>query len=205
MATIHSTTLIPSKLDLLRPWLAGRPWYGGTGTPLLTKAGGFRLDDPDGEVGIEVMVVADRGGPRYVVPMTYRAAPLDRADALLGTAEHGVLGRRWIYDGVRDPVAVDQLLALVAGRVEAQHQNVSDTLDPSVRPAPALPGPIRARHPLSVTDTASGTTVALQPGGLALRVVRLLTDDTPSPAEVVAAVEAEVPELGRRRVLLVER
>jgi hypothetical protein len=39
----------------------------------LAKAGGFRLDDPQGEVGIEFMVVTDTAGPQpvaYLVPLT---------------------------------------------------------------------------------------------------------------------------------------
>ena len=133
MAIIHSTTLTPGKLELLTVWLPHQPWYRGTGAPVLTKAGGFRLDDPDGEVGIEIMLAADADGTTYVVPMTYRGAPLDGADdALIGTSEHGVLGRRWIYDAERDPVAVAQLLALARGEAEAQHQNVSDTVDRTV-------------------------------------------------------------------------
>ena len=136
MATIHTgTTLAPSKLELLSDWLPRQPWYRGTGTaPQLAKAGGFRLDDPAGEVGIECMVVTDAAGETtYFVPLTYRAAPLAGADAgLIGTTEHGVLGTRWVYDGAQDPVAVAQLLAFVRGRVEAQHQTRSDTPDPSV-------------------------------------------------------------------------
>ena len=69
----------------------------------------------------------------YHVPVTYRGAPLAGAEAaLLGTSEHGVLGRRWIYDAAQDPVAVAQLDAFVHGRVQAQHQSNSDTLEPSV-------------------------------------------------------------------------
>jgi hypothetical protein len=136
MATIYTgTTLSPSKLELLTDWLPRRPWYRGSGAaPQLSKAGGFRLDDPAGEVGIEFMVVVDATtGTTYSVPMTYRAAPLEGADAaLIGTTEHGVLGTRWVYDAEHDPVAVSQLLEFVAGRVEAQHQSRSDTLDPSV-------------------------------------------------------------------------
>ena len=56
MAIIHRTTMAPTKLELLTSWLPGRPWYaGGAALPRLTKAGGFRLDDPDGEVGLEFM------------------------------------------------------------------------------------------------------------------------------------------------------
>ena len=99
MAVIHRTTLKPTKLELLTSWLPSRPWYrGGAGEPTLTKAGGFRLDDPQGEVGIEFMVVTDSSGPQpvaYLVPLTYRGAPLDGAEhAVVGTMEHGVLGQR---------------------------------------------------------------------------------------------------------------
>ena len=138
MATIHTgTTLVPGKLELLTEWLPRQPWYRDAGAPpQLGRAGGFRLDDPTGEVGIEFMVVTDVAGEQetaYLVPMTYRSAPLEGADAaLIGTTEHGVLGTRWVYDGERDPVAVTQLLAFAAGRVEAQHQSRSDTTDPSV-------------------------------------------------------------------------
>ena len=130
MATIHKTTLSPSKLELLNGWLPARAWYRGAGKPELSRAGGFRLDDPAGEVGIEFMVVADSADPSavaYHVPLTYRADPLEGAElALVGRAEHGVLGTRWVYDGARDPVLVSQLLALLAGRTEPQAQSVSE-------------------------------------------------------------------------------
>jgi Maltokinase N-terminal cap domain len=130
VATIHHTTLVPSKMELLAGWLPSRRWYRGTGrSPELTKAGGFRLDDPEGAVGIEFMVAADVSGTIdgqptvYHVPLTYRPGPLDGADdGLIGTAEHGVLGRRWIYDGASDPVLVTQLLALIQGAAEPQSQ-----------------------------------------------------------------------------------
>jgi Maltokinase N-terminal cap domain len=139
VSIIHRTTLVPSKLELLAGWLPSRPWYTGPGRdPLLAKAGGFRLDDPHGEVGIEFMVAAD-GRCAYHVPLAYRAAPLDGAqDALIGTTEHGVLGRRWVYDGARDPVLVTQLTALFQGAAQPQAQSISDALDPTVlsRPVP---------------------------------------------------------------------
>ncbi|WP_149181009.1 maltokinase N-terminal cap-like domain-containing protein [Streptomyces sp. TRM49041] len=138
MAIIHKTTMSPTKLELLAAWLPGRSWYGGVAgrEPELARAGGFRLDDPEGEVGIEFMVVTDTSGdePRsYHVPLTYRGAPLDGADeALIGTTEHGVLGTRWVYDGTHDPVLVTQVLALVQGKAEPQAQSESDTPDPTV-------------------------------------------------------------------------
>jgi hypothetical protein len=133
MSTIHTgTTMVPTKLELLSAWIPRRPWYRGS-EPELARAGGFRLDDPADEVGIEFLVVTDGDGTAYAVPLTYRGEPLAGAEhALVGTSEHGVLGTRWIYDAAEDPVAVAQLLAFVAGTAEAQHQSRSDTPDPTV-------------------------------------------------------------------------
>lgn len=186
MAVIHRTTMTPGKLELLVAWLPSRPWYEGTaGRPELAKAGGFRLDDPEGEVGIEFMVVTDTSGDRprtYHVPLSYRGAPLDRADgtALIGTSEHGVLGRRWVYDGAHDPVLVEQLLALAEGKAEPQAQSVSDTPDPSVT-AHLTGGPLApAATPTPVTDDERGTHLTVAPG-LTLHVTRRLDAAAPTP------------------------
>jgi hypothetical protein len=137
MAEVHRTTMTPTKLELLTAWLPNQPWYAGNGGgPQLSRAGGFRLDDPDGEVGIEFLVVADTSGDQaayYQVPLTYRGAALPGAEAaLVGHSEHGVLGTRWIYNGVHDPVLVAQLLALLQGAAEPQAQSQSFAPDPSV-------------------------------------------------------------------------
>ncbi|TDB83123.1 1,4-alpha-glucan branching protein [Actinomadura sp. KC216] len=185
MAFIHNTTMTPGKLDLLAAWLPGRPWYAGSPDgPELSRAGGFRLDDPDGEVGIEFMVVTDTSGGApvaYHVPATYRGAPLDGAeDALIGTSEHGVLGRRWVYDATRDPVAVGQILALLQGRAEPQHQSQSDTPDPSVI-SDFTAGKAASMAALTSTeDTPDGTDIAVQTephGALTIRIVRVLRKD----------------------------
>ncbi|GGT15849.1 maltokinase N-terminal cap-like domain-containing protein [Streptomyces chromofuscus] len=187
MAVVHRTALQPTKLELLTSWLPSRPWYrGGAGAPELAKAGGFRLDDPDGEVGIEFLVVSDASGPHpttYLVPLTYRGAPLDGAEhALVGTMEHGVLGRRWAYDGCHDPVAAAQLLALIEGRVQAQHQNVSDAPDPDV--IASRTGGTALSADFTAADDEEGTELAMGQGtSLRLhRVLRPTPDGTPPTA-----------------------
>ncbi len=178
MAVIHRTALTPTKLDLLTSWLPSRPWYrGGAGGPELAKSGGFRLDDPQGEVGIEFMVVTDTSGSHptaYLVPLTYRGAPLDGAEhALVGTMEHGVLGRRWAYDGCHDPVAVAQLLALIEGRVQAQDQNTSDTPDRDVTSSPTGEGLASRDLATTAADDREGTALAVAPDAT-LRLHRVL-------------------------------
>ncbi|PTH85758.1 1,4-alpha-glucan branching protein [Streptomyces sp. A244] len=175
MAVIHHTTLKPTKLELLTAWLPSRPWYRGAGQPELAKAGGFRLDDPQGEVGIEFMVVTDACGPEpvaYLVPLAYRGAPLEGAEhALVGTMEHGVLGRRWAYDGCHDPVLAARLTALIEGRAQAQDQNVSDTPAQEVVVSRAGGGPLSGDF--TVTDDREGTALTT-PRGPVLRLHRAL-------------------------------
>ncbi|MFJ6407632.1 1,4-alpha-glucan branching protein [Streptomyces hydrogenans] len=181
MAQIHRTTMTPTKLELIADWLPTRAWYTGVADgPRPVRAGGFRLDDPEGEVGIEFMVVADGEGPEavaYLVPMTYRGKPLDGAEhALIGTSEHGVLGTRWIYDGAHDPVLVRELTALLDGRAVPQQQSVSDAVDETVVVA-AVPG-LRAAGPAEAVDGGEHTEVPVRAdgdaGALVLRVHRVL-------------------------------
>jgi trehalose synthase-fused probable maltokinase len=150
MAEIHQdATLSPTKLELLPPWMARQRWYAAKGRiPVLRKLWSWRLDDPAGQVGIETILVVDEGGREpvvYQVPLTYRAAPLEGAQAaLVGTMEHSVLGRRWVYDGPHDPVYAAQLRALVLEQATPQSGSASDTPEPSV---------IGARHPSWTTET----------------------------------------------------
>ncbi|MFH9001769.1 1,4-alpha-glucan branching protein [Streptomyces afghaniensis] len=187
MAVIHRTTVEPTKLELLTSWLPSRPWYrGGAAVPQPAKAGGFRLDDPQGEVGIEFIVVTDTSGPHavtYLVPLTYRGAALDGAEhALVGTMEHGVLGRRWAYDGCHDPVLVAQLAALIEGRVQAQDQNISDVPDREVVASRTGEGCLPTDF--VATDDADGTRLTA-PHGTTLhlhRVLRPAPDGQPPPS-----------------------
>lgn len=186
MAVIHHTTLKPTKLELLTTWLPTRPWYrGGADAPVLEKSGGFRLDDPEGEVGIEFMVATDTSAAEpiaYLVPLTYRGAPLEGAEhALVGTMEHGVLGERWVYDGCHDPVLVAELLSLIEGKAQAMAQSVSDTPDREVTRSytgepfsPAGLAPVPA-------DDEQGTRLPA-PHGTTLHLLRVLTSVPENPA-----------------------
>jgi hypothetical protein len=82
----------------------------------------YRFDDPAGEVGIETLLVRASDGPLLQTPLTYRNAPLDgREQWLVGTADHSVLGRRWVYDACGDPVYASVLATTIltgAGQAE---------------------------------------------------------------------------------------
>ncbi|MFF7188358.1 1,4-alpha-glucan branching protein [Streptomyces sp. NPDC008222] len=201
MSIIHHTTMAPTKLELLTPWLPAQPWYRGSGgEPVLSRTGGFRLDDPRGEVGIEFMVTTDESGDRpvaYHIPLSYRAAPLEGADeGLIGTSEHGVLGKRWIYDGTHDPVVVAELLALLQGRAVPQAQSVSDTPDPSV--TVRFDGAALATGVVSTTVTTGpdDTRVTVDTTGspsarrLTIRVTRVLEPGGGGPAGAAGHVTA---------------
>ncbi|WP_433527045.1 maltokinase N-terminal cap-like domain-containing protein [Nocardia pseudovaccinii] len=196
MAVIHRTTMSPSKLELLTAWLPTRPWCRDGGpAPRLSKAGGFRLDDPAGAVGIEFVLVNDDAGPEsiaYHVPLTYRGAPLDGADdALVGTSMHGVLGQRWIYDATRDPVAIAQIVALLAGQAQPQAQGMSDTPDPSVVSVGEFP--FTATQFGSAVDTPTHTAIAVG-SGRSVRIERVLRPEPATPASgQTDAVRVSVP------------
>ncbi|MCX4984777.1 1,4-alpha-glucan branching protein [Streptomyces sp. NBC_00572] len=199
MAVIHKTTMQPTKLELLAAWLPSREWHTGGEEARPVKAGGFRLDDPAGEVGIEFMVVTDGeddGAAAYLVPMTYRAGPLEGAEsALIGTSEHGVLGTRWIYDGTHDPVLAAQLHALFTGRTQAQAQSLSDVLDPTVAVSPVETGNAADAELVQVTDAPDHTDVVVRTpdasAPLTLRVRRVLGAGTDPAQATDGQVTAE--------------
>jgi hypothetical protein len=112
VAIVHHATLVPSKLQALQAWLPSQSWFTGDASDL-ELVGQFRFVDPDGEVGLQTMLVTSQG-ELYQVPLSYRDAPLEGADsALICTMEHSVLGTRWVYDSLADPVYAAELLRTI--------------------------------------------------------------------------------------------
>jgi maltokinase-like protein len=103
-------TLVPHFAEFLPAWVARQAWFGGSGVPALRPIGFIRLEDPDGQVGMETHLVTD-GTARYQIPMTYRGAAIPDAE-LIATAEHSVLGPRWIYDATTDPVWIAAMIRM---------------------------------------------------------------------------------------------
>ncbi|MGL5815979.1 MAG: maltokinase N-terminal cap-like domain-containing protein [Phycicoccus sp.] len=201
----HDATLVPGKLELLEAWMGEQRWYAGKGRrPRLRRVGRWRLDDPDGEVGVETLVVADESGPApvvYQVPLTYRGEPLHSAGrALVGVAEHSVLGRRWVYDAPHDPVYAGQLLELVQGRVRARSGSRSHADDQSVSGVPqrSWPTELRARASRVLSGEQSNTSIVIDahaPDGthlpLVVKVFRMLSPgDNPDVVLQGALVDA---------------
>lgn len=152
IAKIEDATLKPTKLELLASWLPSQSWFTGSAGDL-ARVASYRFVDPEGEVGIETMLVSS-GGVTYQVPLTYRSEPLAEADdSLIGTMEHSVLGTRYVYDAVADPVYVVELLRVIhEGDTEAD----------------------LSRGEKSMTVQGSGITLVSNAAGEAARVVRVL-------------------------------
>jgi hypothetical protein len=178
MALIHRATLEPSKLTLLTAWLPSRGWFPGEAD--VRQLGSYRFDDPAGEVGIETILV--QAGDRSVLhlPLTYRGGPLAGAeDFLVGTLQHSVLGRRWVYDGCGDPVWARALLAtvLTGGTQVEELVDVDGHLEPREPTAKVLgsgaPG-TPVPHVDRISSHDEGPTTVVRAGTVELVVVRVV-------------------------------
>jgi hypothetical protein len=121
VALVYSATVLtPPKLELVAQWLVNQPWSSADGSPV-EQLGTYRFDDPGDKVGIDTMILRLGDGRIVQVPATYRDAPLEGGEAaLIGTTDHSILGKRWVYDGCADPVWVTAMAtAILTGGSEA--------------------------------------------------------------------------------------
>jgi hypothetical protein len=122
MALLHQAEITPSKLELISAWAPTQPWFPPGTSAAFANVGAYRLDDPAGEVGIETVFVQNSDGVVLQVPLTYRGAPLVGGERwLITTMQHSVLGERWVYDAVGDPVYLAAVAsAALTGGVQAE-------------------------------------------------------------------------------------
>jgi hypothetical protein len=155
MALLHRADLTPGKLDLVTGWLFARPWYQGPPTGEVTRVSAYRFDDPAGEVGLETLLVRAGDGPVLQVPLSYRSAPLPGADSfLIGTTEHSVLGRRWVYDACGDPVYAAELARVIhTGGTQAEEFFEVDGRRETRAPAMTVHGSGTADAPVPATGS----------------------------------------------------
>ena len=110
-AHVHpEAELKPGKMELLSHWLPGQEWFDSDPAQL-ERVAGFRFVDPDGEVGLDCMII-ESAGSLFHVPVSWRDAPLGDG-SLIGTLEHSVLGTRYCYDGPSDPVYMTELARVI--------------------------------------------------------------------------------------------
>jgi hypothetical protein len=160
MALLHKSEITPPKTELIAPWVRTRPWFDGSPDAPLEKIAAFRLDDPEGRVGIEFLLVRAGSGPTLQIPVTYRDAPLAGAEtALLGTMEHSVLGTRYVYDGLGDPALLAAIAtAALTGGVQADEFYEIDGVRAFREPSAAVAGSGAAGSGVVAPSAASITT-----------------------------------------------
>lgn len=190
MAFVHrDATLRPTKVEVVRQWLAAADWFDAAPETVVTSPPlSYRFDDPDGKVGIEMLVVPYREG-FIQLPLTYREAPLDGARQwLLTTMDHSVLGRRWIYDGVGDPVLVTAFVRSILGGESSamlEFGTEGQTASTSVHARGTGSGPLtKALDVVSVERSETVSTVRTSAG--VLRIPHLL--DPVAPVSSAALV-----------------
>jgi len=178
MGIVHKATLSPSKQEIVAAWLPTRSWAGGR--TIAEKVAEYRLDDPDGEVGVETILWRTDDGALLQTPLTYRAGPLAGAEAhLITTTQHSVLGERWVYDGCGDPVWATTLATTIATGGRQSQMYFED-------------GGERVEIPARMQVVGSGD----HPSGLAVASLDETTDDGD-----VTTVRADGVEIALARVV----
>lgn len=206
MALLHRAELRPSKIELLQGWVPSRPWFEGELGANLTTVGAFRFDDPAGEVGVETLLVRAGDGPVLQVPLTYRGAPLVGGEQwLVGTMQHSVLGPRWVYDGVGDPVYIQTVAtaALTGGRQADLYVDVDGervTREPTARVAGSglIGAPVPPLVPVDeITVRQERGATVVEAGDLVLVVARVVRATAPDDLDLGASAPADAATRAR--------
>lgn len=200
MALLHRAELTPSKTELLDGWAPAQPWFVGDADVALESIAAFRFDDPEGEVGVETLLVRAGSGPTLQIPLTYRDAPLEGAEeSLVGTMQHSVLGKRWVYDGARDPVYIltTASAALSGGHqaslfVDVDGERVERKQSALVTGSGASTLPVSLPAVLDIAVRRDGRTTVVETPEVGLVIQRVLDGSVPvRPAAHTDAVRAE--------------
>ena len=187
MALVHpDASISPSKPELLEAWVPTQPWGAGG------LSGGRRLPvrRPGRRRSASRPSCSTAPAGLLQVPLTYRSAPLEGVEPIT-TMTHTVLGDRWIYDGLLDPVAVAAFVtaALTGGTQAAVEHDDAD-------------GTHHVREP-TVHVTGSGVPGSGVPGLGALSVAsdERTTTVTSGPVELVLARVVPLPAASGGAVL----
>jgi hypothetical protein len=180
VAILYRGEITPSKIELVSAWAPLQSWSGSLDLGTLSPAGAYRFDDPQGEVGIETLLVRGADGQVFQVPLTYRGAAMNGAEtALITRMQHSVLGERWVYDGCGDPAYAQALAtAILTGGNQAELEVVTDegterreaTTKVAGNGVPGSPVP----HVGAVTYRNVGATTIISSGDLELIVNRVI-------------------------------
>jgi len=206
MALLHRAELRPSKLELVEGWAPAQAWFEAGPGAGWTLVGAFRFDDPEGEVGIETLLVRADAGPVLQVPLTYRGAPLEGGEAaLLGTMQHSVLGQRWVYDGAGDPAYLTAVATAVltgGGQAELFVETEGELVrrEPTAVVRGTGAGGTRVPPPVSaakVSTRPEQRSTAVEAGDLRIVLVRVLPDDAHDerPPSSLDALDDGAPEV----------
>ncbi|MEO7349087.1 MAG: hypothetical protein ABIW32_04420 [Terrimesophilobacter sp.] len=196
MALLHQAQLHPSKLELLSEWVPTREWFPGDADAEFSNVAAYRFDDPEGDVGVETILIRAGHGPMMQVPLTYRGAPLEGAEgSLIGTMVHSVLGKRWVYDGAGDPV---YLQTVATATLNGGHQaelfidadGGRELREPNARVAGSGTNSATIHNPIvsEVNSRQKGTITIVDAGDLQVRIQRVIDGDALAEGEKSVSV-----------------
>ena len=187
MALLHQSEIRPSKIELVSAWAPGKPWFAGHSEPFSPLAA-YRFDDPEGEVGIETLLLQTGDGAVVQVPLTYRGEPLPGGDRwLITTMQHSTLGDRWVYDGTGDPAYVAALATAIAtggthAELHIEIDGVMTTREPTalVSGGGSHTGAIVPPAVDAIAVRDEGTVTVVEAGDIRIRLPRVPSDSPDS-------------------------